>query len=218
MYNLMMHPKQPKTTADFNYDVDKINYSSDISGIHFMFVQLWPDSVNRVWMEQDMEHVNKETPVLLFTHVAPAGDVKHFTNPFYPHNINAKDKFENLLPEYLAYSVTTKQGKLQDADEQRGFVAFLKKHPNIKAYFHGHENFTEFYTYKGPDNDISLPVFRVDSPMKGEYSAKDEKQLSFEMITIDTSNMTMTVREYFWNNGTQNASDSKNWERAKQYR
>ena len=52
--------------------------------------------------------------------------------------------------------------------EQRGFVKFLKLHPNIKAYFHGNSNWNEFYVYHGPDNDVNLNVFRVDSPMKGE--------------------------------------------------
>ena len=215
IYNLMMLPAKPKSASDFDYNKDKINYSRDISGIHFMFVQLWPDSVNRVWMEQDLKNVNKATPFIIFTHVPPAGDVKHFSNPFYPHTINATDKFENLLPETLSDSITTKKDKLQDIEEQRGFVAFLKRHPNIKAYFHGHENYTEFYTYKGPDEDVALPVFRVDSPMKGESSAKDEKQLSFELISINTLNMNLTVREYFWNKDTSNTSDQSVWGKRK---
>jgi hypothetical protein len=78
-------------------------------------------------------------------------------------------------------------------------VRFLKKHANIRAYFHGNSNWNEFYTYKGPDNDISLPVFRVDSPMKGRYSAKDETLLSFQLITIDAEKQEMTVRECLWN-------------------
>jgi predicted MPP superfamily phosphohydrolase len=215
IYNMMMHPKKAKTINDFIYDRDKINYSRDIGGIHFMFVQLWPDSVNRVWMERDLKQVSKTTPVLLFTHVPPNGEVVHFTNPYYPYSINAKDKFENLLPEHLMDTVAMKSDKLQDAKEQKGFVAFLKKHPNIKAYFHGHENFTEFYNYAGPDKDISLPVFRVDSPMKGEYSAKDEKLLSFEMITIDTNTKEMTVREYLWNKHSETNSSKSTWGKRK---
>ena len=65
-------------------------------------------------------------------------------------------------------------------------AAFLKKHPAIVAYFHGNENYNEFYTWGGPDNDIAMPVFRVDSPMKGNVSGKDEKRLSFQVVSIDT--------------------------------
>src|ERR1700748_602856 len=94
IYNLMMHPSKPKTTNNFDYNKDKINYSRDIAGIHFMFIQLWPDSLNRIWMEHDLQRVKRTTPVILFTHVPPNGDVKHFTNPYYPYTINAKDQFE----------------------------------------------------------------------------------------------------------------------------
>lgn len=198
IYNLMMHPAAPKTTEDFNYNTDKVNYSRDIAGVHCIFLSLWADSVTRIWMEQDLKKVSKTTPVILFTHVPPEGDAKHFTNPYAPHTINAKDKFENLMPEYLQ-DTTLKGDKPQDLIEERGFAAFLKRHPNIKAYFHGHENANEFYTYKGPDGDLSLPVFRVDSPMKGRVSAKDEKKLSFQLISIDPAARKLTVRECLWN-------------------
>ena len=78
-------------------------------------------------------------------------------------------------------------------------MKFLKAHPNIKAYFHGNSNWNEFYTYTGPDNDIALKTFRVDSPMKGEYSAKDEKLVSFQLISLDPATQQLTVRECLWN-------------------
>jgi hypothetical protein len=212
IYNLMMHPPKPKTAKDFNYYKDKINYSKDISGIHFMFVELWPDSTNRIWMEKDLRNVSAATPVIIFTHVPPQGDGRLFFNPKPPYTINAKDQFENLLSEHLKDKISkNEKGKISDIIEQRAFVAFLKKHPNIKAYFHGHENSNEFYTYKGPDKDISLPVFRVDSPMKGKFSSKDETQLSFQLITIDTKNKKMTVRECLWNKHADKASMKVHW-------
>jgi len=76
---------------------------------------------------------------------------------------------------------------------------FLKKHKNIKAYFHGHSNWNEFYTYRGPDNDVDLPTFRVDSPMKGKFSAKDETKLSFQLLSFDPKTLQLTVRECLWN-------------------
>src|SRR5665213_3043698 len=44
IYNLMLKPKPPLTNQHYNYDTDKINYSKNINGIHFMFITLWPDS------------------------------------------------------------------------------------------------------------------------------------------------------------------------------
>jgi hypothetical protein len=78
-------------------------------------------------------------------------------------------------------------------------VKFLKRHPNIKAYFHGNSNWNQFYVYHGPDNDVDLNVFRVDSPMKGRDSAKDETLLSFQLISLDTQSQALTVRECLWN-------------------
>lgn len=53
--------------------------------------------------------------------------------------------------------------------------------------------------WRGPDGDIALNVFRVDSPMKGKASGDDETKLSFHVVAIDGQAGTMTVREPFWN-------------------
>jgi hypothetical protein len=91
--------------------------------------------------------------------------------------------------------------------EQRNFAGWIKNHPNVKAYFHGNDNANEFYTYTGPDNNISLNVFRVDSPMKGKVSGKEETKLSFQLVTIDVANMSMTVRECLWNSTPMSANN-----------
>jgi len=168
IYNLMLHPSTPKTSANFHYPLDKINYTRTIGGICFLFISIWPDSANRIWMEKELSRVG----------------------------------FENLLEEYSKdpHNGFGDDGKpTDDRIEQLGFVKFLKAHPNIKAYFHGHNNWNEFYTYKGPDGDISLPAFRVDSPMKGKISSKDERRLSFQLISIDPVSRTLTARECLWN-------------------
>jgi len=110
-----------------------------------------------------------------------------------------KNKFENLVAEN--YKEGDVAGKDEDATtiEQRGFVKFLKAHRNIVAYFHGNSNWNQFYTYHGPDNDVSLNVFRVDSPMKGKYSAKDETLVSFQLISLDPEKQELSVRECLWN-------------------
>ena len=83
--------------------------------------------------------------------------------------------------------------------EYRRLADFLHTQPTIRAWFHGNTNYNEFYTWQGPDGDLDLPVFRVDSPMKGEVSGDDETLLSFQVVCIDVGARTMTVREYFWN-------------------
>jgi len=81
-------------------------------------------------------------------------------------------------------------------------VAFLKAHTNIKAYFHGHDNGNEYYKYKGPDDDVALRTFRVDSPMKGSASELDASKLSFQVVSIDSTLKQMTVRECLWNSNS----------------
>ena len=209
IYNLMMKPSKMLTTNNYDYSKDKINYSKNIGGIHFMFITLWPDSSERIWMEKDLQNVSSKTPVILFTHDQPECEAKHFTNPDKARGINANDRFEDLVDEVYKDGTTAVAGKTDI--EQRGWVSFLKRHPNIKAYFHGNENFNEYYVYKGPDNDVALNTFRVDSPMKGDYSRADETKLSFQLITIDTNTMAMTVRECLWNTNPANPGENIKW-------
>lgn len=195
IYNYMF-PSTPKTNSSYRYATDKIHYSKDIAGIHFIFVNMWADSSERIWIGNDLKTVSKATPVLMFQHDEPNVESKHFTNPNGAHLINAEDKFENLLPEVF------KDGKKPSDPsiiEQKGFAAFLKTHPNIKVYFHGNDNENRYYDYKGPDQDVNLKIIQVDSPMKGNISRADEKMLSFQLVTIDSQAKKMTVRECLWN-------------------
>jgi hypothetical protein len=206
IYNLMLKPKKAMTNEAYNYATDKINYSRNIKGIHFMFITLWPDSAERIWMQKDLDTVAKTTPVVIFTHDQPTCEAKHFTNPTPPYAINAKDKFENLTAEHYKEGGAFSKDEGSTDIEQRGWVTFLKAHPNIKAYFHGNSNYNEFYVYNGPDHDVALNIFRVDSPMKGKYSAKDETKLSFQLISLDPKTQMVTVRECLWNTEPSNPS------------
>jgi hypothetical protein len=167
---------------------------------------MWPDSIARPLIDANLASVPSTTPVIIFTHDQPTSEPKHFSNPIdlnLSTAINGTNKFENLLSdlyantELLAPALVT-FGTSTDV-EQRAFVAWLKTHKNIVAYFHGNDNANEYYTYTGPDNDIRLNVFRVDSPMKGNFSATDPTRLSFQVVTIDSGAKNMTVREYRWN-------------------
>ena len=200
IYNLMLKPATPKTTLDYNYTTDKVNYSKNIGGVHFMFVTLWPDSTNRIWMANDLASISATIPVVIFTHDQPDIETKHLRNPNPGHAINSS-KFENMVEETCKDGLTT---SASSAMEQRGFASFVKLHPNIKAYFHGNSNWNQFYTYTGPDNNISLRTFRIDSPMKGEgevgnNSTDDDKKLSYQVISLDSISKNMTVRQCLWN-------------------
>ena len=193
IYNLMFPEKQVK---EFDSSLNRVHYAKDINGVHFIFLSLYPDSAERVWMEKDLSKINNTTPVLLFAHSIPNVEPRFFENPNGIHDINEEDKFENLVPERYKDG---KDVKGTTTIEQNEFAEFIKKHSNIKVYFHGHENFTEYYTYNGPNKDIQLNCIRTDSPMKGRFSAKDETKLAFELVTINTNTKKLTVREVLWN-------------------
>ena len=187
IYNLMLKPAIPKTTSTYNYNTDKPNYSETVVGVHLMFITMWPDSANRVWMEKDLANVSLSTPVVVFTHDPVAGEPSHFTNPLGNHGLTSD--YENEIEERFKGMLSL----------QKEFAAFLKVHKNIKAYFHGHTNYNEYYTFVGPDGDLNLHVYRVDSPLKGEISGTDDTQLSFQVLSIDGNTKTLTVRECLWN-------------------
>jgi len=210
IYNLMMQPSTPLTNDTYDYKRDKINYSKNIDGIHFVFITLWPDSAQRIWMEKDLQEISIEMPVIIFTHDQPECEAKHFTSP-NSSNINAVDRFENLLSECYKDGTTANTDGGTTIIEQQGWISFLKKHPNIKAYFHGNSNWNQYYVYTGLCNEVALNTFRVDSPMKGKYSSKDETKLSFQVISIDTNSLIMTVRECLWNTDPFNEAKPLQW-------
>ncbi len=193
IYNFMLKPSIKLTKKTFDYSLHKVHYSIDVKGLHIVFVNLWPDSAERIWLKKDLQKISTVTPIIIFAHDQPESEAKHFSSPS-SNRVTSQVSFENLSAEHF------KDGDLDKTDvEQRGWTKFLKSHLNIKAYFHGNSNWNEFYQYRGPDNDVDLNVFRVDSPMKGDVSFHDERKLSFQLISIDTKNQLLTVRECLWN-------------------
>ena len=196
IFNRMLAPPKPRTTSTYDYQADRVFFTRDFAGIHFVFLHVWPDSAMRARLERDLQLVNRSTPVILFAHDQPDVEAKHFINPNGAHDVNATDRFENLLADQFA------DGTSIDAPttiEQAQFEAFLAHHPNITAYFHGNSNWHQAYEWNGPHSTARLHAFRVDSPMKGAVSSLDETRLSFEVVTIDPAQRTMTVRECLWN-------------------
>lgn len=195
IYNRMMTPSTPLTPTTFVYSRDRVHYSRDIGGLHLQFISIWPDSAERAWMAQDLATVSATTPVFVFAHDQIEGESKHFINPTGRHDINAVDRFENLLADEF----TDGGVDAPNVSAARTLEAFLRAHRNITAYLHGNSNFNQFYDYVGPDRSIAIHVVRVDSPMKGRFSMADETKLSFQVVTVDTTAMLMTVREVLWN-------------------
>lgn len=197
IYNLMMKPDTLLTARTFDYRTDRTHYSLTTDSIRFVFMGMWPDSSMRGWYEENItkDNISEDIPTIIFTHDPPEAEAKHFTNPWKPHDINVRDGFQNLLTDICAVKYTDRKPKGNWGELEKFFLS----HPEIKAYFHGDCNYNEFYVWQGPEGKISLPVFRVDSPMKGEYSATDETLLSFIIVTIDTGKHLLTARECFWN-------------------
>ncbi|MBJ6724539.1 metallophosphoesterase [Geomesophilobacter sediminis] len=223
IYNLMLGGSL--TNADFigatpnaataaeSYAAHRVYYSKEVGGVHFVFLGMWPDSAARTWMESDLAGVPANQPVVIFTHDQPDIETKHLMNPNGTHTINSTDKFENLVyGENGGYATAATSGG-SSAPEQAALATWLKNHKNVVAYFHGNSNWNQFYTFAGPNNDVSLNVFRVDSPMKGEASATEPASstnanyLSYQVVSVDPNATSMTVRQYFWN--------TKRWGAAK---
>ncbi|MBZ5559801.1 MAG: metallophosphoesterase [Acidobacteriia bacterium] len=207
IYNLMMAPAQ-RTTTTYEYATDRVLASRDVGGAHFVFLTVWPDSVGRAWLDRDLRGVPTTTPVMVVTHDQPDAQSKHFTNPNGAHDINAVDRFENLLADPLADGTTT---GADDIAEQSAWETFLARHANVVAYFHGNSNWNEFYDWRGPHRAVALHTFRADSPMKGHVSEKDETKLSFQVVTIDAASRAMTVRECLWNADLSSPAAPLSW-------
>jgi hypothetical protein len=87
------------TPRSYHYNSDRGLYSHTLGGIHFVFLTISPDSTARAWLENDLKRIDRDTPVILFTHDQPEAQAKHFSNPNGAHDINDTDKFENLLTD-----------------------------------------------------------------------------------------------------------------------
>lgn len=191
IYNRMMKPSVPRTLQTYAYPRDNVRYAFTFVGVGFCFAGVWLDSDTRAWLA---DNLCDTIPYLLFTHAQPEIDARRFTNPRAGHPILAADGFQNVIPDVCEERVDEVPIREYAAAER-----FLLANGEIKAWFHGHENYNEFYRWHGVDGKVDMPVFRVDSPMKGEYSSDDESLLSFQMVSISPQARQMTVRTYFWN-------------------
>ncbi len=123
IYNRLMAPLTPLTTATYRSDRDRVFASRDIDGVHFVFITVWPDSRTRAWMEQNLARVSASTPVVIFTHDQPDAQAKHFRNPNGAHDINPRDQFENLLSDTLADGTTRETPPVIEEQGARGVLA-----------------------------------------------------------------------------------------------
>lgn len=177
----------------FDARKQSVHLSREYSGVRVLLVQMWPDKAARIWLDGQLEKASGG-PALLFTHAQPALRAEYFTNP-NPVAGDAAETFENVVPDVPG----TANPAETPVPEQREIAAFLQAHPSLVAWFHGHRHSNRYSTWRGPDKNLSLPVFQVDSPMKGKKSAKDETKLSFQLVSVDTDSRKLTVREVLWN-------------------
>jgi len=216
IYNAMMSPatllaKGAITGADYtttaaNYTGKRVVTSRLVNGVLYVFAGMWPDATNRPLISAEIAKAPANTPVVLFTHDQPDIETKHLTNPSTTNTgnnaINATDKFENLIsdaPDSASTSGTS-------INAQQALTTWLAANKNIVAYFHGNDNYQQAYVYTGqPAGTISLPVFRVDSPMKGAVTGNDSadgngdpNKLSFQVVSVNPNSKLLTVREYLW--------------------
>jgi alkaline phosphatase len=209
LYNTFMKPATALVAGGYNYATQRIVYSKDIGGVHFVFLSMWPDSTIRPLIDADLAKMsNQSMPVVLFTHDEPNIETKHLTSDLTTNTkFDWTKSFENLVTDVVADLDST--GKLTTSSPsttaQKGLADWLATKKNIVAYFHGNNNLFENYTWTGTSSQISLNVFRVDSPMKGSVSGidaadgmGDPSKLSYNVVTIDSSAQNMTVREYLW--------------------
>lgn len=187
------------TLRPFDYRRDRIHFVVDLGGVQLMVLHIWPDSEERRWMEQELAMIPDSVPVLLLTHDPPVPDVKHFLPR---EGETGNEGFQSLLAERWAPLAERRGLPGMDGPEASGtyaaFLALLARHRNVRAYFHGHVNYTEFYDIRDDDRQVSVPAFRVDSPLKGRDSANDDARLSYLIVSVATDRQTMTVREYRW--------------------
>jgi hypothetical protein len=208
IYNRMVIPLTPLRAATFDYQRDRVFFTRDFGGIHFIFIHVWPDSAMRARMDEDLRDVTPTTPVMVVAHDQPDVQSKHLGNPNGAHDINPTDQFENLLADTFADGRSIDVPSLK---EQAEFEAFLGRHPNITAYFHGNSNWHQVYDWNGPNKTARLHTVRIDSPMKGAVSALDEKKLSFAVVTIDLAQRVMSVRECLWNANPAHSGAEVHW-------
>lgn len=180
-----------KGFANYQAGRDQLDYKISIADgrIDLMFINMWPDKATRNgWMANNLT----TNPTLLFTHDQPDVEAKHFATS----DPTGQKSYEGLITSLggLGTAPTNVVGGVA-TDEMNALSDYLYAHNQIKGYFHGNNNYNQFYQFGGTN------VFRADSPMKGNYSGTDESLLSFQVVSIDTDSMQMVSREYLWNQG-----------------
>jgi|GEM_PF-390243 len=191
----LIDPVQYAQRPPFDYTRDRIHYVRRLDGVALMVLHIWPDSAERAWMEQELSSIPDSVPVLLFAHDPPMVDISHFTAP--GGGPPGTGGFQALLTEQWQ-GAPLPGARFEGSPTLEGFRELVRRHRNVRAYFHGHQNWTEFHALREADGTALLPAFRVDSPLKGRDSATDDTKLSFLVVTLDAARQRLTVREYRW--------------------
>lgn len=213
IYNLGMNPAVPLTNATFDYNQHKVFFTKVYGGVHFVFLNQWLDAEMQEKLSAYLAGVGTSTPVMLFTHMPPEQNGANFRDPSttgidFPFGAGFANLFRDpMSATNIVAPATTVTTATVPTKEVTDLATFLKARKNVVAWFNGHDNFTQYRTWNGENSvlisnsmtQLSIPVFRCDSPVKGKDSAKDAKKLAFNVVTIDPVKKEFTVRECLWN-------------------
>ncbi|BDU77677.1 immunoglobulin-like domain-containing protein [Mesoterricola sediminis] len=213
IYNLGMNPATPVTNATFDYNQHKVFFTKVYGGVHFVFLNQWLDAEMQEKLAAYLSGVGTSTPVMLFAHMPPEQNGANFRDPSttgvdFPFGAGFANLFRDpMSASNIVAPATTITTATVPTKEVADLAAFLKARKNVIAWFNGHDNFTQYRTWNGENSvlinnsmtQLSIPVFRCDSPVKGKDSGKDAKKLAFNVVTIDPAKKEFTVRECLWN-------------------
>jgi hypothetical protein len=213
IYNRMMNPATPLTNSGFDYNQHKVFATKVIGGIHFIFLNQWLDTEMQDKLATYMASIPATAPTVVFAHMPPEQTGGNFRDPAsngidFPWAGGFSNYFRDPMHiSNILYPATKITAATVPTKEVTDLANFLKARKNIVAWFHGHDNFNQFRTWNGENGvlitntmtQLSIPVFRADSPMKGKDSANDPKLLSFHVISIDPAKKLFSVRECLWN-------------------
>jgi hypothetical protein len=211
IYNWTMKPATPLTLATFDYNQHKVFKVEKIGGINCVFTNQWMDAemIENLTAYLAAHAEATTAPMFIFCHMPPEQTGANFRDPSsdgitFPWTYGFNNIFRDPMSPDDGDNTLTTTAPLK---EVTALATFLKAHKNIVAWFHGHDNFTQFRTWNGENSvsidntmtQLAIPVFRVDSPMKGKDSAKAPAKMAFNVVSIDTVTKQLTIRECLWN-------------------
>ena len=121
---------------EYDFAAHKVTMARDLAGVRLLLVQLWPDEEARAYIAREIAASPADTPIILVCHFPPGVSAVYRESP--------ERKF-GAVPENTCGTVPADaagQARIVELsrEERRAFAGFIKQHPSIVAYFHGHHH------------------------------------------------------------------------------